>query len=103
MEGCRYCCSVWYLILAAKKFSRPSDDIILEIAQLVEQGVREVNLFGQNVNAYRGATHDGAICTFAELLRLWRPSTVLTVSALRPVTRLNLHKILSTFTKIPQS
>lgn len=52
-----------------EEVSRPSDDIILEIAQLAEQGVREVNLLGQNVNAYRGATHDGGICTFAELLR----------------------------------
>ncbi|SUB17901.1 (Dimethylallyl)adenosine tRNA methylthiotransferase MiaB [Pantoea agglomerans] len=50
--------------------SRPSDDILLEIAQLAAQGVREVNLLGQNVNAYRGATFDGEICTFAELLRL---------------------------------
>ena len=40
------------------------------MAQLAAQGVREVNLLGQNVNAYRGATHDDEICTFAELLRL---------------------------------
>ena len=50
--------------------SRPLDDVLFEIAQLAEQGVREVNLLGQNVNAYRGATHDGEICTFAQLLRL---------------------------------
>ncbi|EMU6157676.1 tRNA (N6-isopentenyl adenosine(37)-C2)-methylthiotransferase MiaB, partial [Yersinia enterocolitica] len=48
---------------------RPSDDILFEIAQLAAQGVREVNLLGQNVNAYRGATYDGDICSFAELLR----------------------------------
>jgi tRNA-2-methylthio-N6-dimethylallyladenosine synthase len=53
-----------------EEVSRPSDDILLEIAQLAAQGVREVNLLGQNVNAYRGATFDGEICTFAELLRL---------------------------------
>lgn len=70
MEGCsKYCsfCVVPYT--RGEEVSRPSDDIILEIAQLAEQGVREVNLLGQNVNAYRGATHDGGICTFAELLR----------------------------------
>lgn len=46
------------------------DDVLFEIAQLAAQGVREVNLLGQNVNAYRGETFDGGICTFAELLRL---------------------------------
>lgn len=50
--------------------SRPCDDILFEITQLAEQNVREVNLLGQNVNAYRGATYDGNICSFAELLRL---------------------------------
>ena len=50
--------------------SRPLDDVLFEIAQLAEQGVREVNLLGQNVNAYRGPTHDGEICSFAQLLRL---------------------------------
>ncbi|TBL26571.1 tRNA (N6-isopentenyl adenosine(37)-C2)-methylthiotransferase MiaB, partial [Klebsiella oxytoca] len=45
-------------------------DILFEIAQLAAQGVREVNLLGQNGNAYRGETFDGQICSFAELLRL---------------------------------
>ena len=70
MEGCsKYCsfCVVPYT--RGEEVSRPLDDVILEIAQLAGQGVREVNLLGQNVNAYRGATHDGEICTFAELLR----------------------------------
>ena len=53
-----------------EEVSRPCDDVIYEIAQLAEQGVREVNLLGQNVNAYRGPTFDGDICSFAELLRL---------------------------------
>lgn len=71
MEGCnKYCsfCVVPYT--RGEEVSRPVDDVLFEIAQLAEQGVREVNLLGQNVNAYRGATHDGEICTFAELLRL---------------------------------
>ncbi|MGL6025891.1 MAG: tRNA (N6-isopentenyl adenosine(37)-C2)-methylthiotransferase MiaB [Vibrio sp.] len=71
MEGCsKYCtyCVVPYT--RGEEVSRPVDDVLFEIAQLAEQGVREVNLLGQNVNAYRGATHDGDLCSFAELLRL---------------------------------
>ena len=71
MEGCsKYCsfCVVPYT--RGEEVSRPLDDVLFEVAQLAEQGVREVNLLGQNVNAYRGETHDGEICSFAELLRL---------------------------------
>ena len=49
--------------------SRPMDDVIAEISQLALKGVREVNLLGQNVNAFRGAMHDGEVCDFALLLR----------------------------------
>lgn len=71
MEGCnKYCsfCVVPYT--RGEEVSRPVDDVLFEIAQLAAQGVREVNLLGQNVNAYRGETFDGGICSFAELLRL---------------------------------
>jgi len=71
MEGCsKYCtfCVVPYT--RGEEVSRPLDDVLYEIAQLAEQGVREVNLLGQNVNAYRGSNHDGSICRFSELVRL---------------------------------
>jgi tRNA-2-methylthio-N6-dimethylallyladenosine synthase len=71
MEGCsKYCtfCVVPYT--RGEEVSRPTDDVIFEIAQLAEQGVREVNLLGQNVNAFRGNNYDDSVCTFAELLHL---------------------------------
>ena len=71
MEGCSKCCTFCVVpYTRGEEVSRPLDDVLYEIAQLAEQGVREVNLLGQNVNAYRGETHDGDICRFSELLRL---------------------------------
>ena len=69
MEGCsKYCtfCVVPYT--RGEEVSRPLADVLAEIGTLAEQGVREVNLLGQNVNAYRGEMPDGSICDFAELL-----------------------------------
>ncbi len=69
MEGCsKYCsfCVVPYT--RGEEISRPFDDVISEVAALAEQGVREVNLLGQNVNAYRGPMHDGQIADLATLI-----------------------------------
>jgi tRNA-2-methylthio-N6-dimethylallyladenosine synthase len=69
MEGCsKYCsyCVVPYT--RGEEISRPFDDVVAEAAALAEQGVREVNLLGQNVNAYRGSTHDGGAADLAVLI-----------------------------------
>jgi tRNA-2-methylthio-N6-dimethylallyladenosine synthase len=69
MEGCsKYCsyCVVPYT--RGEELSRPFDDVIVEVAKLAAQGVREVNLLGQNVNAYRGPTHDGGTADLAVLI-----------------------------------
>ena len=69
MEGCsKYCsfCVVPYT--RGEEISRPFDDVIAEVAVLAEQGVREVNLLGQNVNGYRGDMHDGEIADLALLI-----------------------------------
>lgn len=69
MEGCsKYCtfCVVPYT--RGEEVSRPFDDVLAEIAQLAQQGVREVNLLGQNVNAYRGLMHDNETADLALLM-----------------------------------
>ncbi len=69
MEGCsKYCtfCVVPYT--RGEEVSRPLDDIIAEITHLAKQGVREINLLGQNVNAYQGSMDDGETADFALLL-----------------------------------
>ncbi|BBP46723.1 tRNA-2-methylthio-N(6)-dimethylallyladenosine synthase [Thiosulfatimonas sediminis] len=69
MEGCsKYCtfCVVPYT--RGEEVSRPFEDVMREIRTLAEQGVREINLLGQNVNAYRGTMADGEIADLAVLI-----------------------------------
>lgn len=69
MEGCsKYCsyCVVPYT--RGEEISRPFDDVLAECFQLAEQGVREINLLGQNVNDYRGKMHQGGTADLALLI-----------------------------------
>ena len=70
MEGCsKYCsfCVVPYT--RGTEVSRPFEDVVVEVAQLAAQGVREINLLGQNVNAYRGPYGDGEFADLGLLIR----------------------------------
>lgn len=104
MEGCsKYCtfCVVPYT--RGEEVSRPVDDIIAEITHLAEQGVREINLLGQNVNAYRGLMDDGDSADFALLLHY--------VAAIEGIDRIRFttshpveftDELIDAFTEIPQ-
>ena len=104
MEGCsKYCtyCVVPYT--RGEEISRPLDDVLAEIRVLAKQGVREINLLGQNVNAYRGEMADGDIADFAFLLH--------SVAALEGIDRLRFTTshpmeftdgLIDAFAEIPQ-
>jgi tRNA-2-methylthio-N6-dimethylallyladenosine synthase len=69
MEGCsKYCTYCVVPFTRGEEISRPFDDVIAEVAGLTEQGVREIHLLGQNVNAYRGEMHEGGNADLALLL-----------------------------------
>ncbi len=70
MEGCsKYCTYCVVPFTRGEEFSRPFDDVLAEVVSLAGQGVREVTLLGQNVNAYRGAKHGGGMADLADLIR----------------------------------
>ena len=105
MEGCsKYCsyCVVPYT--RGEEVSRPFDDVLAEVAGLVDQGVKEINLLGQNVNAYRGAMGaTGEIADFALLLEY--------VAAIPGLVRLRYttshpneftQRLIDAYAKIPQ-
>ncbi len=104
MEGCsKYCtyCVVPYT--RGEEISRPLEDVLAEIRVLAKQGVREINLLGQNVNAYRGEMEDGEIADFSLLLHA--------VAAIEGIDRLRFttshpmeftDELIKAFAEIPQ-
>ena len=104
MEGCsKYCtfCVVPYT--RGEEVSRPFDDILAEISALAEQGVREINLLGQNVNAYRGMMHDGEVADLSLLIHY--------VAAIEGVDRIRFttshpvefsDRLIQTFVDVPE-
>jgi tRNA-2-methylthio-N6-dimethylallyladenosine synthase len=105
MEGCsKYCsyCVVPYT--RGEEVSRPLDDVLVEVAGLADQGVREVTLLGQNVNAWRGRMgSDGGSADFALLLEY--------VASIPGIARLRYttshpneftHRLIEAYAKIPQ-
>ncbi len=104
MEGCsKYCtyCVVPYT--RGEEISRPLKDVLAEIRVLAKQGVREINLLGQNVNAYRGEMEDGEIADFSLLLHA--------VAAIEGIDRLRFttshpmeftDELIEAFAEIPQ-
>jgi tRNA-2-methylthio-N6-dimethylallyladenosine synthase len=104
MEGCsKYCsfCVVPYT--RGEEVSRPFDDLIAEVAGLAAQGVREVTLLGQNVNAYRGQMHDGETADLA-LLISWI-AAIDGIGRIRYTTSHPLEmseRLINTYAEVPQ-
>jgi len=104
MEGCsKYCtfCVVPYT--RGEEVSRPFDDVIADVVDLAAKGVREVNLLGQNVNAYRGKTHDGGEADLADLIEL--------IAAIEGIDRIRFttshpvefsQRLIDVYAKVPQ-
>lgn len=104
MEGCsKYCsfCVVPYT--RGTEISRPLDDVIAEVANLAEQGVKEITLLGQNVNDYQGATFDGKCADLAALLEYL--AAIDGIERLRFTTSHPLafsERLIQAFARIPQ-
>ena len=104
MEGCsKYCtyCVVPYT--RGEEVSRPLDDVLVEIASLTGQGVREITLLGQNVNAYRGLMHDGELADLGLFIEY--------VAAIEGIERIRYttshpvefsEALIQTYAKVPQ-
>ncbi|MDC3105845.1 tRNA (N6-isopentenyl adenosine(37)-C2)-methylthiotransferase MiaB [Gammaproteobacteria bacterium] len=104
MEGCsKYCsfCVVPYT--RGEEVSRPAADVIAEISALSKQNVREINLLGQNVNAYQGTLPNGGICTLAELIPM--------VASIKGIDRIRYttshpnefsNSLIDTYSKVPE-
>ena len=104
MEGCsKYCsfCVVPYT--RGEEVSRPAADVIAEISSLSKQNVREINLLGQNVNAYQGTLPNGGICNLAELIPM--------VASIKGIDRIRYttshpnefsDSLIDTYSKVPE-
>jgi len=104
MEGCsKYCtfCVVPYT--RGEEISRPFNDVIREVEVLAEQGVKEINLLGQNVNAYRGLMDDGEISDLALLIAI-----VAQVSGIERIRYTTSHpvefsdRLIETYAEVPE-
>ena len=104
MEGCsKYCtfCVVPYT--RGEEISRPFNDVIREVEVLAEQGVKEINLLGQNVNAYRGLMDDGEIADLALLITI-----VAQVSGIERIRYTTSHpvefsdRLIKTYAEVPE-
>ena len=104
MEGCsKYCtfCVVPYT--RGEEISRPFNDVIREVEILAEQGVKEINLLGQNVNAYRGLMDDGEISDLALLIAI-----VAQISGIERIRYTTSHpvefsdRLIKTYAEVPE-
>ncbi|NMM37165.1 MAG: tRNA (N6-isopentenyl adenosine(37)-C2)-methylthiotransferase MiaB [Glaciimonas sp.] len=104
MEGCsKYCsyCVVPYT--RGEEVSRRFDDVLTEIAGLTEQGVKEITLLGQNVNAFRGLMADGELADFALLIE-----TIAEFPGIERIRFITSHpkeftqRLIDTYAKVPK-
>src|ERR1700693_5156842 len=104
MEGCsKYCsyCVVPYT--RGEEVSRPFEDVLAEVAGLADQGVKEITLLGQNVNAWRGTMNDGETADFALLLEYL--AEMPGIERLRYTTshpRESTHRLIDSYWCLPQ-